>query len=248
MQISTLLSLLICFNAAQATAIRRENRYGYGSVRHRPDYEHNEENDRRPVGGPQPPATTMTGTTKMVGGAATERPQAIVTIRPTITVNPVTTITSQDAITMTSQDTTTTTTTTTTATATADQLATASTTVTQPATSTQTADPAFSSVALQRHNIHRSNHSAPDATWNTDLAGYAKTVADGCKFEHDMFVALFSISHPPFPSFFPYPLPLLYLLKLTSSPAPQEEETTAKTSPSKVPPTLTSPRQIIEST
>lgn len=42
--------------------------------------------------------------------------------------------------------------------------------------------------AVSRHNMHRSNHSAPDVTWSDELAGYAADTAATCVFEHDMYV------------------------------------------------------------
>lgn len=39
--------------------------------------------------------------------------------------------------------------------------------------------------ALLHHNIHRRNHSAPDLTWNVDLAKYAKELALRCNFQHN---------------------------------------------------------------
>ncbi|KAI1778863.1 PR-1-like protein [Hypoxylon cercidicola] len=44
----------------------------------------------------------------------------------------------------------------------------------------------FISAALSQHNIHRSNHSAPDVTWSDKLAGYAANTAATCVFKHDM--------------------------------------------------------------
>lgn len=98
-------------------------------------------------------------------------------------------------------------------------------TTSKPASSTAGgANAAYTSVALERHNIHRRNHSAPDMVWNAELAGYAKTVADSCKFAHDLFV---------------YPFPLPFPLSLTNSPLleHQAEEATAKTSQQPAPPT-----------
>ncbi|CAK7565370.1 MAG: hypothetical protein SEPTF4163_003286 [Sporothrix epigloea] len=43
----------------------------------------------------------------------------------------------------------------------------------------------FASTAVYHHNLHRSNHSAPAVSWNTDLASYAATVAASCVFAHD---------------------------------------------------------------
>ncbi|KAI8679993.1 SCP domain-containing protein [Fusarium keratoplasticum] len=44
----------------------------------------------------------------------------------------------------------------------------------------------YKSIMLNYHNIHRSNHSAPDLVWDETLAGYAENTANGCVFEHDM--------------------------------------------------------------
>ncbi|KAI1417320.1 PR-1-like protein [Hypoxylon sp. FL1857] len=44
----------------------------------------------------------------------------------------------------------------------------------------------FISVAVQHHNQHRSNHSAPEVTWSDKLAGYAAITAATCKMQHDM--------------------------------------------------------------
>ncbi|TGJ83651.1 hypothetical protein E0Z10_g5090 [Xylaria hypoxylon] len=44
----------------------------------------------------------------------------------------------------------------------------------------------FQSVAVYHHNIHRSNHSSPQVTWNDEIAGYASNTAATCKFAHDM--------------------------------------------------------------
>ncbi|KAI2614972.1 PR-1-like protein [Hypoxylon sp. NC1633] len=63
---------------------------------------------------------------------------------------------------------------------------------TSPATPTATSapeDPAgddYPSMAVYRHNLHRSNHSAPEITWSDKLAGYASNTAATCHFAHDM--------------------------------------------------------------
>ncbi|KAI1104525.1 PR-1-like protein [Jackrogersella minutella] len=44
----------------------------------------------------------------------------------------------------------------------------------------------FPSVAVQHHNIHRSNHSSPEVAWSDKLAGYAANTASSCKMAHDM--------------------------------------------------------------
>lgn len=44
----------------------------------------------------------------------------------------------------------------------------------------------YSARAVLHHNLHRSNHSATNVTWDDDLASSAKKVADLCIFEHKM--------------------------------------------------------------
>ncbi|KAL6697497.1 PR-1-like protein [Trichoderma pleuroticola] len=44
----------------------------------------------------------------------------------------------------------------------------------------------YGSIVVNEHNVHRANHSAPDLAWDTTLAGYAQTIAEGCVFAHDM--------------------------------------------------------------
>ncbi|KAI5363494.1 Putative CAP domain-containing protein [Septoria linicola] len=44
----------------------------------------------------------------------------------------------------------------------------------------------YSQLAVLHHNIHRANHSAPNVTWDDDLAATAKKIADTCNFEHQM--------------------------------------------------------------
>ncbi|KAH9888727.1 scp-like extracellular protein [Xylariomycetidae sp. FL2044] len=65
-----------------------------------------------------------------------------------------------------------------------------------PATSTSTSEAAaeptepagddMPSAAVYHHNLHRSNHSAPELTWDNTLAGYAANTAATCVFKHDM--------------------------------------------------------------
>lgn len=40
--------------------------------------------------------------------------------------------------------------------------------------------------AVNSHNQHRSNHSAPEAQWDERIAGYASNTAASCKYAHDM--------------------------------------------------------------
>jgi uncharacterized protein YkwD len=44
----------------------------------------------------------------------------------------------------------------------------------------------YSTVMTNYHNIHRSNHSVSDVTWDSGLAASALVLANRCKFEHDM--------------------------------------------------------------
>ncbi|OAA65788.1 scp-like extracellular protein [Niveomyces insectorum RCEF 264] len=44
----------------------------------------------------------------------------------------------------------------------------------------------YAATALNQHNIHRANHSAPAATWNADLASYAAQAAESCVFAHNL--------------------------------------------------------------
>jgi len=43
----------------------------------------------------------------------------------------------------------------------------------------------FVSSGLFYHNQHRENHGASALTWDTNLASYAQTLANRCKFAHD---------------------------------------------------------------
>ncbi|CAG8975314.1 hypothetical protein HYALB_00010557 [Hymenoscyphus albidus] len=44
----------------------------------------------------------------------------------------------------------------------------------------------YATMAVNQHNIHRSNHSAPDVAWNQTLADWAMNTAKTCVFKHDM--------------------------------------------------------------
>lgn len=44
----------------------------------------------------------------------------------------------------------------------------------------------YASTGLYHHNCHRRNHTADYLSWDDTLAGYAKTIAEGCVFKHDM--------------------------------------------------------------
>lgn len=39
--------------------------------------------------------------------------------------------------------------------------------------------------SIQSHNAHRSNHSAPAVSWDSNLASYAQKLADSCSYGHD---------------------------------------------------------------
>jgi uncharacterized protein YkwD len=43
----------------------------------------------------------------------------------------------------------------------------------------------YTSNAVNSHNVHRSNHSAPAVAWDTDLASIAAQIASSCVFAHD---------------------------------------------------------------
>ncbi|KAI6089164.1 PR-1-like protein [Hypoxylon rubiginosum] len=80
--------------------------------------------------------------------------------------------------------------------ATSTETPTQETTIATPTYPTSTAEPTataaptgtsdYANVAVARHNIHRSNHSAPALTWSDKLAGYAANTAATCVFAHDM--------------------------------------------------------------
>ncbi|KAL2269304.1 hypothetical protein VTJ83DRAFT_1488 [Remersonia thermophila] len=42
--------------------------------------------------------------------------------------------------------------------------------------------------ALEHHNVHRANHSAPDLTWSDALANSAAVLAKRCVFDHDVSI------------------------------------------------------------
>ncbi|KAK0717360.1 CAP domain-containing protein [Lasiosphaeria miniovina] len=44
----------------------------------------------------------------------------------------------------------------------------------------------YQAIALQNHNVHRSNHSAGDLTWGDSYAGFAQQLASKCVFKHDL--------------------------------------------------------------
>jgi hypothetical protein len=49
-------------------------------------------------------------------------------------------------------------------------------------------DDSMEGQAIYHHNLHRSNHSAPAMSWDSEIAGYAQQVADSCVFAHDKYV------------------------------------------------------------
>lgn len=46
----------------------------------------------------------------------------------------------------------------------------------------------YKNIVVYQHNLHRANHSAPNMTWDLDLADSAKAVAKTCVFAHNMTV------------------------------------------------------------
>lgn len=44
----------------------------------------------------------------------------------------------------------------------------------------------YKGLVLQHHNIHRSNHSAEDVSWDDQLASYAEQTAKTCVWKHDL--------------------------------------------------------------
>ncbi|CAJ2504131.1 Uu.00g115250.m01.CDS01 [Anthostomella pinea] len=51
---------------------------------------------------------------------------------------------------------------------------------------TEPASDDMQTAAIYHHNLHRSNHSAPEMAWSGKFAGYASNTAATCKFAHDM--------------------------------------------------------------
>ena len=47
-------------------------------------------------------------------------------------------------------------------------------------------DPSYANLAVQHHNVHRSNHSAPDVEWNNTLATWAQSKASACVYDETM--------------------------------------------------------------
>lgn len=46
--------------------------------------------------------------------------------------------------------------------------------------------PTYTAIALAHHNVHRSNHSAPDVTYNGTLAKWAQAKAESCVWDETM--------------------------------------------------------------
>jgi len=44
----------------------------------------------------------------------------------------------------------------------------------------------YNSAVVYSHNLHRANHSVPDVKWSDELYDCALTVAQSCKYEHDV--------------------------------------------------------------
>lgn len=43
----------------------------------------------------------------------------------------------------------------------------------------------YNDIVVAHHNVHRSNHSAPEVTWDAGLAATAQKIAAGCVYAHD---------------------------------------------------------------
>lgn len=50
------------------------------------------------------------------------------------------------------------------------------------------AEGTYQQQVIYNHNVHRSNHSAPQVTWSDSLAATAGKIAAGCVFKHSMGV------------------------------------------------------------
>lgn len=51
-------------------------------------------------------------------------------------------------------------------------------------------DSDYKGQALYHHNVHRSNHSAANVGWDSNLENYARQLAKSCVFEHNTYVEL----------------------------------------------------------
>lgn len=49
----------------------------------------------------------------------------------------------------------------------------------------------YQDICVYHHNLHRSNHSAPDVAWSDDLASSAQQIAESCVYAHNTYVSLF---------------------------------------------------------
>ena len=47
-------------------------------------------------------------------------------------------------------------------------------------------DLSYKQKAILQHNLHRANHSAGNVTWDSNLANWAKKLAETCVFAHDV--------------------------------------------------------------
>lgn len=47
-------------------------------------------------------------------------------------------------------------------------------------------DLSYKERVLLQHNLHRGNHSVGKVTWDSNLAGWAKILAEKCVFAHDV--------------------------------------------------------------
>lgn len=49
----------------------------------------------------------------------------------------------------------------------------------------------YQDICVYHHNLHRSNHSAPDVAWSDDLASSAQQIAESCVYAHNTYVSVF---------------------------------------------------------
>jgi hypothetical protein len=44
-------------------------------------------------------------------------------------------------------------------------------------------------MVIYHHNVHRQNHTAVNAVYNSTIAGYAQTVASSCVYAHNLYIS-----------------------------------------------------------
>lgn len=132
-----------------------------------------------------PTPTTTTSTTPVVVVTPTTTSTTPAAPTTTVVVTPTTSSTTPEAVVVTTVQAAAEPTTT--AAAATTEAKTTSTSAKATSTTAAAAEPTdYSSTAIYHHNIHRSNHSAPAASWDSELASYAATVASSCVYGHDL--------------------------------------------------------------